>query len=142
MEALTEAPVFRKKGIVTARPAVAGELVTTTLASGATETVNSAKSGDWIITNPSREQYIITQAKFESRYEPTEEDGIYRAKGFCRAILNPFEKPIQIMASWGEPQTGDERCMIADTCDENGENMGEEPYLIDGDAFAETYAKK
>jgi hypothetical protein len=47
--------------------------------------------------------------------------------------------PIEIMASWGSPQTGGADCMIADTCDEDGSNMGGEPYLIDADAFAETY---
>lgn len=139
MEALASATVFKKQGRVRAHRAEAGEKITTTLASGSKETVNTANEGDWIVTNPSGEQYIISREKFESRYEPTDEDGIYGAKGHCRAIVNPFGKPIEIMASWGEPQTGNERCMIADTCDENGENMGGEPYLIDADAFAETY---
>lgn len=139
MEALANAQVYRKQGQVRAHRAEVGEQITTTLASGAKETVNTANEGDWIVTNPSGEQYIISQAKFESRYESTEENGVYRAKGHCRAIQNPFGNAIEIMASWGEPQTGDERCMIADTCDENGENMGGEPYLIDADAFAETY---
>ena len=44
------------------------------------------------------------------------------------------------MASWGSPQTGDQRCLIADTCDATGKADGE-PYLIDADAFAETYKK-
>ena len=91
------------------------------------------------MTNPSGEQYIISEQKFFSRYEATETEGVYSAKGFCRAIKNPFGEPIEIMASWGSPQTGDENCMIADTCDENGANMGGEPYLIDGAAFAKTY---
>lgn len=139
MEALANAHVYRKQGQVRAHRAEVGEQITTTLASGAKETVNTANEGDWIVTNPSGEKYIISQAKFESRYEPTDEDDVFRAKGHCRAIQNPFGNAIEIMASWGEPQTGDERCMIADTCDENGENMGGEPYLIDADAFAETY---
>jgi hypothetical protein len=42
------------------------------------------------------------------------------------------------MASWGSPQTGDERCLIADTCDASGKCDGE-PYLITADAFAKTY---
>ena len=49
-----------------------------------------------------------------------------------------FKIPIQIMASWGSPQTADQNCLIADTCDEQGKTSGE-PYLIDGDVFAETY---
>lgn len=136
---LASAPVFKKQGRVEARPATAGEQITTILASGSKETANTANEGDWIITNPSGEQYIISQEKFLDRYEATSKDDVYQAKGYCRAIPNPFGKPIEIMASWGEPQTGDEHCMIADTCDENGENMGGEPYLIDANAFAKTY---
>ncbi len=139
MAALAVAQVFRKQGEVKARPATDGEQIETILGSGVKETTNSAKLGDWIMTNPSGEQHIISEQKFFSRYEATEAEGVYRAKGFCRAIKNPFSEPIEIMASWGSPQTGDENCMIADTCDENGENMGGEPYLIDGAAFAETY---
>ena len=138
MQALAEAPVYKKQGRVQARVASPGEQITTTLASGAKETVNTANEGDWIMTNPSGEQYIISEQKFFGRYEKTGEDGIYQAKGYCRAIKNPFGKPIEIMASWGSPQTGDENCMVADTCDANGKVDGE-PYLIEDKAFAETY---
>jgi hypothetical protein len=100
--------------------------------------VNKAGEGDWIMTNPGGEQYIISEKKFLGRYEATDESGVYSAKGYCRAITNPFGKPIEIMASWGSPQTGDERCLIADTCDASGKVDGE-PYLIDADAFAKTY---
>ena len=70
------------------------------------------------------------------RYEADPEggEGSYRAKGFCRAIKNPFGKPIEIMASWGSPQTGDENCLIADTCDSAGKMDGE-PYIIEAAAF-------
>jgi len=139
ISAITIAPVYKKQGIVNARPAVVGEGITTTLESGAKETENTAQEGDWIMTNPSGEQYIISEKKFFGRYEETSEDGVYKAKGSCRAIVNPFGKPIEIMASWGSPQTGGADCMIADTCDEDGSNLGGEPYLIDADAFAETY---
>src|SRR3989339_2260187 len=128
MEALANAQVFKKQGQVNARPAVVGEGITTTLESGAKETENTAQEGDWIMTNPSGEQYIISEKKFFGRYEATSEDGVYKAKGSCRAVVNPFGKPIEIMASWGSPQTGGADCMIAETCDEDGSNMGGEPY--------------
>ncbi|QQS22706.1 hypothetical protein IPM19_03690 [bacterium] len=76
--------------------------------------------------------------KFLSRYEPSDEEGVYNAKGYCRAIPNPFNEPIEIMASWGAPQMGDENCMLADTCDADGNTDGE-PYIIEAKAFAETY---
>ncbi len=138
MEALAKAPIFKKQGQVEARPATPGEEITTTLEGGAKETVNKANEGDWIVTNPSGEQYIISEKKFLGRYEATDNQGVYAAKGYCRAIPNPFGKPVEIMASWGSPQTGDDRCLFADTCDANGKCDGE-PYLIDADAFAKTY---
>ena len=140
LSALSSAPVFKKQGQVNARPATKGEAVTTTLASGVKETENTANEGDWIVTNPSGEQYIISGKKFEDRYESTETEGVYAARGYCRAIPNPFGESIEIMASWGSPQTGDEHCLIADVCDANS-NMDNEPYLIEGDAFGQTYKK-
>jgi len=138
MEALANAPIYKKQGRVEARPATPGEEITTTLEGGAKETVNKAGEGDWIMTNPGGEQYIISEKKFLGRYEATDENGVYSAKGYCRAITNPFGKSIEIMASWGSPQTGDERCLIADTCDASGKVDGE-PYLIDANAFSKTY---
>ena len=140
MEALAKAPVYKKQGHVKARQATPGEAITTTLKDGTQETTNTAKEGDWIITNPSGEKYIISKAKFFSRYEATDTEGVYAAKGYCRAVRNPFGVPIEIMASWGSPQTGDGQCLIADTCDASGVCNGE-PYLIDGNAFAETYVQ-
>lgn len=137
-EAINTAPIFKKQGLVHARPAIPGEKITTILKTGAQETENIAKKNEVIVTNPSGEQYIISMERFLNRYEMTPEVGKFSAKGFCRAILNPFGKPIEIMASWGTPQTGDENCLIADTCDASGQTTGE-PYLIDGKAFAETY---
>ena len=134
------APIFKKKSRVRARPAVAGERILTKLSSGEQETVNTAKAGDWIVTNPSGEEYIIDEKKFSSRYDEVPgEHGVFQAKGYCRATKNPFGKPIAIMASWGEPQMGDADCWIADVCDARGEKMDGEPYLIDGKAFEETY---
>ncbi len=138
MEAIRRAPIFKKQGQVEARPAVPNEKIITTLATGSKETVNKANIGDWVVTNPSGEKYIISEKKFFSRYEKTPEGGVYAAKGFCKAISNPFNKPIEIIASWGSPQTGNEHCMIADTCDAQG-NCDGEPYLIDLDAFMSTY---
>lgn len=81
MNALTEAPICKKQGRVEARPATPGEEITTTLEGGAKETVNKAGEGDWIMTNPGGEQYIISEKKFLGRYEATDEEGVYAAKG-------------------------------------------------------------
>ena len=139
LAALASAPVFKKQGQVKARPGVPGEQVVTKLADGSEETTNTVNEGDQVVTNPSGEEYIIDGKKFADRYEASGEEGVFNAKGCCRAVTNPFGEPVEIMASWGEPQTGDECCLFADTCDEDGSNMGGEPYLIGADEFAETY---
>ncbi len=141
IEALSNAPVFNKHGKVHARRAVEGEVVITRLASGIEETRNTAKANGWVITNPSGEKYIVSENKFSKRYEATNQEGVFHDIDYCRAIKNPYAKPIEIMASWGSAQIGDENCFIADTCDADGNNMGGEPYLIEGKAFAETYTK-
>ncbi len=46
MNALAEAPVYKKQGRVEARPATLGEEIMTTLEGGAKETVNKANDGD------------------------------------------------------------------------------------------------
>ncbi len=138
IRALSTAKIFKKRGRVKARLATVGEEVITIFKDGAQETANRATFGDWVITNPLGEQYIISGVKFLERYESTGEVGVYNAKGYCRAIRNPFCQPIEIMASWGQPQFGDENCWLADTCDTIG-NMGGEPYIIEAAAFAETY---
>jgi PGDYG protein len=133
------APVFKKQGSVKARKAHAGEKVTTQLADGKKETVNTAQDGDWIVTNPSGERYVIHDRVFKARYSATADACVFTAKGSCRALVNPYGVPIEILASWGTPQTGGADCMIADVCDDDGSNLAGEPYLIDAQAFVETY---
>lgn len=136
-KALDQSPIYKKQGQVNAQPAIAGQLVVTIIGDGK-ETQNVAKPGDWVVTNPSGEQYLVSNEKFQDRYEAAEKPSVYNAKGYCRAIVNPFDFPIKIMASWGEPQTGGIDCMIVDTCDVEG-RRDNEPYLIDGAVFAKTY---
>ena len=138
IDMLLSAPLYQKSGYVHARMATEGEEVVTVLPDGLRETKNSAHAGDHIVMNPTGEENVVSGGKFEGRYKATGEADIYHAEGFCRAILNPFGRPIRIDAPWGSTQVGDTNCMIADTCDANGSGEGE-PYLIDGDIFAKTY---
>lgn len=133
--ALATAPVYRKHARVSARPALPGEEVVTILSDGKTETRNIAREGDWIVRNPSLEQYVVNGKKFLSRYVPTLVEGEYEAVGRCRAIENPFKVPISIMAAWGSLEFGDPDCMIADTCAPDGTQIEGEPYLIDRETF-------
>lgn len=141
MKGLEQAPVYKKKGTVRAQIAKGGEKIETILADGTKETVNTAEEGDAIITNPGGEKYIVKAETFNKRYAPSQEEGVYEAKGYCKAIPNPFKEDVKIEASWGEIQTGDSECMFADTYDPETGTLGGEPYIIEKYAFEETYAK-
>lgn len=137
---LKEAPIYQKQGEVRAVFALGGEVVVTILADGTIETRNTAKKGDAIITNPGGERYIIGAEKFARSYEPKEEEeGVFIAKGHSKAIVNPWEVPITMVASWGKMQNGQSDCMIADTYDIKTGTLGGEPYIIAPREFNQTY---
>ena len=138
LESIASAPIFKKHGEVRAYRSTGEAVIETVMANGLKETVSTTKVGDWIVINPTGEKYIISEEKFLSRYDPTSKEHVYSAKGYCKAIKNPFGKDIEIMASWGSPQFGDENCWIAETCDSSGKMEGE-PYLIEANAFEKTY---
>lgn len=134
-----EAPLFIKSAIVTARDAVPGEKITTTLADGTHETVNVSEEGGKVVTNPSGEEYVLTGENFSKRYEALE-DGRYRAKGACRAFVNPTGEDITIIAPWGEEQHGGPDAMVAVAVDlAEPDKIGSDRYIIGGKEFAETY---
>ena len=141
MQGIKEAPTYKKKGRVSAEVAVGGEKIETVLADGTKETINTAEAGDFIVTNPGGEKYIVKLETFNKRYAASNKDGVYEAKGYCKAISNPFLEDVKIEASWGEMQTGDSECMFADTYDPEAKTLGGEPYIIEKDAFEKTYAK-
>ena len=139
LEALAHAPRYKKNALVHVRRATLGEEVSTTLADGKVETLARAGENDIVVTNVSGEEYILPFSMLVERYDATDTPGVYRATGYCRAIPNPYGKPIEIIASWKTRQRGDENCFIADTCDAAG-NLTGEPYLIEHAVFMETYA--
>ncbi|MEO8104897.1 MAG: PGDYG domain-containing protein [Candidatus Saccharibacteria bacterium] len=139
-EALQAAPIYLKKVIVHAKAATPGEQVRTVLANGREETVNSAQLGDIIITNPGGEKYIMNLEKFTARYDALDENGNYRAKGMIRAITNPTQKNIRVMAPWGEAQNGDAACLIACPYDPvRPAVLGADRYIIGQEEFRTTY---
>jgi PGDYG protein len=91
---------YSKCGTVQARMAVEREEVVTTLANGLEETRNVAAPGDWVVTNPTGEVYVLSDETFNKRYYGVVGDKYY-ARGMCRAIVNPYPHPIEILAPWG-----------------------------------------
>jgi hypothetical protein len=132
--------VFRKNALVTAEQVEVETEIVTIVGDGFVETTNTAQPGSFIVTNPSGERYILKEDNFRARYQKTDTAGVYRARGFILAIDNPTAKDIEILAPWGEPQFGDARCLLAVTLDgPDDEAVGKDRYIIERDAFEQTY---
>ncbi len=87
---------IQKVATIKARPAKPGERINTDL-NGFNETTNKAKAGDFIITNPDGEEYIVSD--FLSRYKETS-PGWY-----IKTLIEPFiyvQQDVAILTSWGE----------------------------------------
>jgi len=79
--------------------------IVTILQEGTLETTNIAKAGDWIVTNPSGEKYVVLGDKFPKKYEPATElgDGWYKPTGGVQRFIETSED-IVFVCSWGEEQ--------------------------------------
>lgn len=138
-ERFAKAKVYVKSAVVQATRARGGERIETVLADGTPETVNTCNEGDFIVTNPGGEQYVLTPENFAKRYEPGD-DGSYRAKGVCRAFQNPTGNNVSVTAPWGEEQHGDKDAMFAVAVDpDDPTHIGSDRYIIGGDEFKSTY---
>lgn len=98
---------YQKFAKVRAMQGKEGQEVVTIMANGLQETKNVVKSDekgnpDWIITNPSGEQYIVPDKKFRQRYDvEKEKDGVYPS------VYSPIDalqikEDISFTAPWGE----------------------------------------
>jgi hypothetical protein len=136
---LSLSPIYKKIALISSQQSKKPEKVITVLSNGEFETENISKIGDFIITNPSGEKYIMSEKKFLSLHVETSTPGIYSCNRYCHAVKNPTGSKIEILGSWGMPQFGDSDCFIADSCDLDGNNMKLNPYLIAFKSFNETY---
>ena len=132
--------LYRKAAEVQAERATEATPVETVLADGTEETRNVAEPGDYIVTGPGGERYVVKPETFEARYvRKPGKKGVYIARGYTLAVRNPFGQPISIVAPWGERQRGAADCMIADIFDPAKGQRAGEPYLIGSAEFARTY---
>ncbi len=140
IEALKEAPIYHKDAMVHARRKIQEEVEhVETIVDGIKETANEARFGDWVVTQPGGESQVLTDTEFSERYEATDEPSAYKSKGFCRAIKNPFNKKIEILAPWNKQQIGDESCYLAITCKSDGSITQASPYIIQESPFLNMY---
>jgi hypothetical protein len=131
---------YRKVGQVRARRATEPIPVRTILADGTKETTNIAQPGDYIVTAPSGERWVVKAGTFEARYAPKPRTKtVYLARGEVIAVENPLRRPISILAPWGEQQHGAADCMIADVFDPAKGRRAGEPYIIARSGFERTY---
>ena len=79
--------------------------ITTILANGKKETSNIAISGDWIITNPGGEQYVVPNHKFIKKYKSAPElgEGWFKPLGQVQKFIEITED-LTFICSWGEEQ--------------------------------------
>ena len=132
----------RKIGFVAVRRADRAEAIETRW--NGKETTNVAKPGDAIATNldgqrrplldrnGSRNVYVIEAARFEELYEATGDVGadgpIYKARSIVAAL--PLPGGFDIVAPWGERQTGEDGFLLLN---------GDDVYGIARGAFLATY---
>lgn len=96
---------FAKFARVQAVQAKGGETIETILADGTKETTNTAETGDWIVTNPGGEKYIVSAAKFPKKYEACPELGTnwYKPAGGVQKFIELAED-LKFVCSWNDEQ--------------------------------------
>ncbi len=107
--AFGEAHTYVKTARIQARQATKdGEIINTIVKNGTVEeTDNVTKVGDWIVTNPGGEQYIVLNENFIKKYEPALElgEGWYKPVG--GGVPQEFVQTkydMKINASWGKEE--------------------------------------
>lgn len=108
---------YAKFARVQAEQATEETPIVTVLANGKQETTNVAKCGDWIVTNPGGEKYVVGADKFSKKYEPASElgKGWYKPTGGVQKFLETAED-LSFVCSWGEEQSINAGGFINVTC--------------------------
>lgn len=129
-EVFEDAPSYVKNAEVNARQIKPGEEQTVRTELDATE--SDAKVGDWIVTNPGGESYVVKNDVFQNAYQPTSEDGVFVSVGVPVKAVKINEN-IVFMAPWGSEEGVKAGGFIVERSD-NGERYG-----IEREAFLDTY---
>ena len=145
-KSFAKSDIYKKTSEITAIQVTKRQQIDTVLKSGLLETNNVAEVGDYIVTNPDGEQYIVKKENFTKKYTETEKSRlvngkkqiVFTPKGKIRAFQNNTGKKVKIIAPWGEEQYGEENCYFAAPCDESG-NIGTDRYIIGKEEFDNTY---
>ena len=133
----------RKMALIAVRSATAGERIETHW--NGSETINTAKPGDWVATSLTAEgevlrdrdgnanSYVIPAADFSTLYSPVEGSNqfgrFHAARGTVAALR--LSGGFEILAPWGERQTAPDGYLLLSGSDVYGNNA---------ETFAATYA--
>jgi hypothetical protein len=120
MENLYNAPLYKKKNEIK---------------------VKVAKGGDFVVTNPNGEKYLVKPGLIDKRYALSNKSSIYGDKNFCKAIPNPFGEDVNMKTPGGEVQTGSSDCFFADTYKPETDSLEGNPHILEKEAFEEVYVK-
>lgn len=92
---------FKKVAEITARPATVGEVIVT-IAGGIVETRRTAELGDYLVTNPDGEQYLVPGDKFDKKYalKPGTTDTYVCIAPPVRVVFT--DTPVAFTGPWGE----------------------------------------
>ena len=132
----------RKTALIAARPATTGERIETNW--NGSETVNTAKPGDWVATSLTADgevlhdrdgnanSYVIPAADFPTLYSPVvgsnEFGRFHAARGTVAALY--LSGGFEILAPWGEKQSAPAGYLML---------SGSEVYGNNAETFAATY---
>lgn len=101
-EALSAATIYAKVERATVRPAIPGEVIESIPSNDHKQTTRTATNDELVLTYHSSGERVIQPLDiFETRWEPTDEAGVFRAKGLSRIIDNPTGRDFITETDWG-----------------------------------------
>lgn len=135
---------YKKRGTFKARKGKPGEHVETVI-DGEVETTKTVKENEVVIEGPKGELYVVSEKKFNERYEVDKElsdtPKPYKSKGFIRAFEWKGE-PIKFIASWEEEMICKDGDFLAAPVKSEEDNNVTEVYRVERSVFDETYKEQ
>ena len=98
---------YAKFARVQATQALEETPIVTILQDDTKETTNTAMPGDWIVTNPGGEQYVVSEEKFSKKYEPAPKlgDSWYKPIGGVQRFMQ-ISEDMDFECNWGVQSIG------------------------------------
>lgn len=140
-KAFSNATIFAKVERARVRPAIPGEVIESIPSSGHKQTSRTAVKNELVLTyHSSGEQVIQPQDIFTSRWEPTEEEGVYRAKGLSRIINNPTGRDFITETDWGVQNNKADYLLACVYDPADPDTVGNDRYAIAREVYERTFA--